>query len=221
MKKSFIGVCRVSTREQGVSKNGLESQRAEIELWAVRNNYNLITVMDEVISGSTPLKERPVMSMALAMAKKMKAQVVVTKSDRASRDFDVSRELIQKKKLVVAIDLGAEHDEFVGTIFAGLAEKERKMIGMRTKAGLAAAKARGVVLGNRTNLPEAREKATVVVKEKADRFAARVRPSIERMKNCGMTYAEIAEEMNELEIPTARGGDWSAASICRVISRWN
>jgi DNA invertase Pin-like site-specific DNA recombinase len=221
MTKTFIGVCRVSTRSQSITKNGLDSQRAEIERWALHHGYNLVTIMDEVISGSTPMKDRPVMSMALAMAKKMKAQVVVTKSDRFSRDFDISREYIQKKKQVIAIDLGAEHDEFVGTIFAGLAEKERKMIGLRTKAGLAAAKARGVILGNRTNLPEAREKAAVMVKAKADRFAAHVRPPIERMKNCGMTYAEIAEEMNALGVPTARGGDWSAASICRVISRWN
>jgi DNA invertase Pin-like site-specific DNA recombinase len=220
MTKSFIGVCRVSTREQGQSKNGLESQRAEIERWAAHNGYNLITIMDEVISGSTPLKDRPVMSMALAMAKKMKAQVVVTKSDRCSRDFDISRELMQKKKLVVAIDLGEDADSFVEIIFSGLAEKERKMIGQRTKAGLAAAKARGVVLGNRTNLPVARELAAAAIKEKADRFAARVRPPIERMVHCGMTYAEIAQEMNEQHIPTARGGEWSATSVCRIISRW-
>lgn len=220
MTKSFIGVCRVSTREQGMSKNGLESQRAEIERWAKHHGYNLITVMDEVISGATPLKDRPVMSMALAMAKKMKAQVVVTKSDRASRDFDISRSLMKSKK-VVAIEQGEDVDSFVEIIFSGLASKEREMIGQRTKAGLAAAKARGVVLGNRTNLPEAREKAVSVLKEKADRFAARVRPPIERMKNCGMTYLEIAQEMNEQCIPTARGGEWSATSICRIVSRWN
>jgi DNA invertase Pin-like site-specific DNA recombinase len=218
--KSFIGVCRVSTREQGQSKNGLESQRAEIERWAKHHGYNLVTIMDEVISGSTPLKDRPVMSAALLLAKKMKAQVVVTKSDRCSRDFDISRELMQKKKQVVAIDLGEDADSFVEIIFSGLAEKERKMIGQRTKAGLAAAKARGVVLGNRTNLPEAREKAAAAIKEKADRFAARVRPPIERMVHCGMTYAEIAQEMNEQHIPTARGGEWSATSVCRIVSRW-
>jgi DNA invertase Pin-like site-specific DNA recombinase len=127
---------------------------------------------------------------------------------------------MQKKKLVVAIDLGEDADSFVEIIFSGLAEKERKMIGQRTKAGLAAAKARGVVLGNRTNLPVARELAAAAIKEKADRFAARVRPPIERMVKCGMTYAEIAQELNEQHTPTARGGEWSATSVCRIISRW-
>jgi DNA invertase Pin-like site-specific DNA recombinase len=219
MTKSFIGVCRVSTREQGLSKNGLDSQRAEIERWAKHHGYNLITIMDEVISGATPLKDRPVMSTALAMAKKMKAQVVVTKSDRASRDFDISRSLMKSKK-VVAIEQGEDADPFVEIIFSGLASKEREMIGVRTKAGLAAAKARGVILGNRTNLDEARQKAVSVLKEKADRFAAKVRPPIERMVTCGMTYAEIAQELNEQCTPTARGGEWSATSVCRVISRW-
>ena len=148
-------------------------------------------------------------------------QVVVTERDRTGRDFGITRELMPKKIQVVTIDLGDNPDSFVEIIFSGLAEKERKMIGLRTKAGLAAAKARGVVLGNRTNLPEAREKAALVVKEKADRFAAKVRPPIERMITCGMTYAEIAQEMNEQHIPTARGGEWSATSISRIVSRWN
>lgn len=220
MTKSFIGVCRVSTREQGLSKNGLESQRAEIERWAKHHGYNLITIMDEVVSGSTPLKERPVMSAALALAKKMKSQVVVTKSDRCSRDFDISRDLMQKKKLVVAIDLGAEPDEFVGTIFAGLAEKERKMIGMRTKAGLAAAKARGVVLGNRTNLKEAQLLGVETQKKRADAFAKGMKVTIQAYQKSGMTLQQIADELNAQEISTAHGKNWHTSTVRNVISRW-
>lgn len=219
MTKSFVGVCRVSTREQGMSKNGLESQRVEIERWAKQHGYNLITIMDEVISGSTPLKDRPVMSAALALAKKMKAQVVVTKSDRCSRDFDISRDLMQKRNRVVAIDLGAEPDEFVGTIFAGLAEKERKMIGVRTKAGLAAAKARGVLLGNRTNLDEASKIGAEVQRIRANTFAQRMKPQLDRLKAAGMTLAEMAEDLNFYNIETARGGEWHATTVRNILMR--
>jgi DNA invertase Pin-like site-specific DNA recombinase len=220
MTKAFIGYCRVSTQEQGESRNGLEGQRAEIERWAAYNGYELVEIFEEVASGGLGLHDRPVLSMALAMAKQMKAKVVVSKLDRASRDAGLIRELMHKTKRVVAIDLGEQSDNFVRHIFAGLAEKEREMISMRTKAGLAAAKARGVILGNRTNLEEARAEAVKVIKNKADSFAARLRAPIERMKNCGMTLAEIAKELNEQGTPTARGGNWDAASVCRLVARW-
>jgi DNA invertase Pin-like site-specific DNA recombinase len=220
MTKSFVGLCRVSTQEQGNSKLGLESQRAEIERWAKHHGYTLITVMDEVISGSAPLKERPVMQAALALAKKMKAQVVVAKSDRCSRDFDISRELMQKKKLVVAIDLGEDADSFVEIIFSGLAEKERKMIGARTRAGLAAAKARGVILGNRTNLKEAQTLGIETQKKRAKAFAESMKVTIQAYQKSGMTLQQIADELNAQETRTARGGNWHTSTVRNVIARW-
>jgi DNA invertase Pin-like site-specific DNA recombinase len=128
---------------------------------------------------------------------------------------------VQKKKLVVAIDLGAEHDEFVGTIFAGLAEKERKMIGMRTKAGLAAAKARGVVLGNRTNLDVASKLGAEVQRKRADAFAERMKGQLMRMKAAGMTLAEMAADLNFYNIETARGGEWHATTVRNIMKRWD
>lgn len=220
MSKSIIGVCRVSTRHQGESRNGLESQRAEIERWAEYHGYNIVTIMDEVASGSLPLSDRPVMSAALAMAKKMKAVVVVTKTDRCSRDAEIIHKLMQKQQIVVSIDLGVAPDEFVGHIFAGLAQKERKMIGMRTKAGLAAAKARGVVLGNQINLDEAQAKGRDSQKKRADDFAKSMKVTIQAFQKSGMTLQQIADELNAREINTARGGNWHTSTLRNVISRW-
>lgn len=76
-------------------------------------------------------------------------------------------------------ELGADVDPFILHLFAALAEKERALIGVRIKAALAAAKARGVRLGN-PRLDEARKaanKAAAAANEAAaERHAAIVLP---------------------------------------------
>jgi DNA invertase Pin-like site-specific DNA recombinase len=160
------------------------------------------------------------MQAALAMAKKLKTKVVVTKVDRCSRDAGIARDLMQKKKLVVSIALGDKADSFVEHIFQGLAEKERSIGSERTKAGLAAAKARGVILGNRTNIEEARALATATIKAKADNFANRLRPTVERMVNAGMSCKAIAAELNTAGVTTARGGAWHSQTVINLVQRW-
>lgn len=216
----IIGVCRVSTRSQGESKLGLQGQRVEIERWAELHGHNIITIMDEVASGGWPIRERPVMSAALAMAKKMNAKVVVTRTDRASRNLQIIDKLLHQQKIVVAIDLGSDPDEFIGTVFAGLAVKERKMIGIRTKAGLAAAKARGVVLGNRTNLAEAQALGRESQKVRAEVFANSMKTSMLAYKKSGMTLQEIANELNANERMTFRGKMWKVSSVHEMMQRW-
>jgi DNA invertase Pin-like site-specific DNA recombinase len=218
--KNIIGLVRVSTRMQGETRNGLESQRAEIERWASYNGYNLVTILEEVGSGRLPLHDRPVLQAAISMARKLKCQVVVTKEDRCSRDAGVSRELMQKKKLVMSIALGEKADGFVQHIMQGIAEKEASVGSERTKAGLAAAKARGVLLGNRTNLNEAREIAVESIKSKADRFAEKLRPTIERMLRDKMSFKAIAAELNSCGTLTARGGLWYSQTVINLVSRW-
>ena len=140
--------------------------------------------------------------------------------DRCSRDAGIARDLMQKKKLVMSIALGDKADSFVEHIFQGLAEKERSIGSERTKAGLAAAKARGVVLGNRTNLPEAREAAVANIKAKADVFAEKLRPTVERMMRDGMSFKAIARELNMNGTTTARGGEWYSQTLINMVKRW-
>jgi hypothetical protein len=59
------------------------------------------------------------------------------------------------------------------------------MIAQRTKDALAAAKARGVTLGN-PQLAEARDKANAASVAAADAFAANVRPIIEQIRASGV-----------------------------------
>jgi DNA invertase Pin-like site-specific DNA recombinase len=81
------------------------------------------------------------------VARKAKAPVIVAKLDRLSRDVHFISGLMKHKVAFIVADLGADTDPFMLHLFAALAEKERRMIGQRTREALASAKARGVQLG--------------------------------------------------------------------------
>jgi DNA invertase Pin-like site-specific DNA recombinase len=100
-------------------------------------------------------------------------------------------------------------------ILAAVAEHERDMISARTKAGLAAARARGVRLGNRQNLRAAQAKGVHGNKVAADAFAARVLPMIRDVQQSGVTRLRgIAAALAARGVPTARGGQWTP---CRSV----
>ena len=99
--------------------------------------------------------------------------------------------MAQRVPFIVA-ELGADADPFMLHLYAALAEKERALISARTKAALAAAKARGVRLGNPTNLAEAQARGSARTREAAEAFAARVRPLIQPLKAEGKSLRQIA-----------------------------
>jgi DNA invertase Pin-like site-specific DNA recombinase len=116
-------------------------------------------------------------------------------------------------------ELGPDVDPFILHLFAALAEKERTMISARTKAALAAAKARGVRLGG-PRLAAARKSATAAVKALADRHAANVLPVIRDIQRTGATSLhQIADALNSRGISTPRGGRWYAKSVSNVLAR--
>src|SRR6478609_8423668 len=94
------------------------------------------------------LDRRPQLKAALKAAKKARCEVAVAKLDRLSRDVAFISGLMAQRVPFIVVALGRNVDPFTLHIYAALAEQERRMISERTKAGLQAAKARGVVLGN-------------------------------------------------------------------------
>ena len=110
--------------------------------------------------------------------------MVVAKLDRLSRDVHFISGLIAHRVPFVVAELGPEVDPFILHLFAALAKKERAMISARTKAALAAAKARGIALGG-PKLAQARKRAVVSIKALADNPAANVLPVIREIQRAG------------------------------------
>jgi DNA invertase Pin-like site-specific DNA recombinase len=159
--------------------------------------------------GADALNFRPKLAAALAEARKQKCSVVVAKLDRLSRDVAFVAGLMSQRVPFIVAELGADADPFMLHIYAALAEKERRMISARTRAALKAAKARGVVLGNRQQAARNRELAQAE--------AEQLRPVLTELKH--MSSRQIAAKLTLRGVPTPRGGKWQSPTVLRVIDR--
>src|SRR5262249_11961094 len=101
----------------------------------------------ETGKGADALDRRPQLAAAIKAARKAKCPVVVSKLDRLSCDVHFISGLMKERVPFIVTELGADTDPFMLHIYAAFAEKERRLISERTKAGFAAAKARCVKLG--------------------------------------------------------------------------
>jgi DNA invertase Pin-like site-specific DNA recombinase len=120
----------------------------------------------------------------------------------------------------VVVELGADADPFMLHLYAALAEKERTLIATRTKVALRAAKARGVRLGNRVNLDEARRRGRAVQAAEAAQLARNLLPVIRELQAGGArTLAAVAAGLNARGVPSARGASWAPMMVKRVLDR--
>jgi DNA invertase Pin-like site-specific DNA recombinase len=219
--KRVIGYVRVSTSQQGRSGLGIQAQRDALERFATAEGLELVRVFVEVETGkgADALDRRPELAAALNEARRLRCSVAVAKLDRLSRDVHFISGLMAHRVPFVVVELGADVDPFILHLFAALAEKERAMIATRTKAALAAAKARGVVLGG-PKLAKARKLAVVSIKALADHHAANVLPVIREIQRTGTrSLHQIAAALNARGISTPRGGAWFAKSVSNVLAR--
>ena len=219
--RQVITYIRVSTSQQGRSGLGIEPQRQSLQQFAKAEGLEVIREFVEVETGkgSDALDRRPQLKAALAAAKRLKCPVAVAKLDRLSRDVHFVSGLMAHRVPFVVAELGADVDPFVLHLFAALAEKERSLIATRTRQALAAAKARGVLLGS-PKLSKARESAVASIRAGADQHAANVLPIIREAQKAGATTLRaLADALNARGISTARGGSWHAMSVKNVLDR--
>lgn len=220
MKPAVIYL-RVSTSEQGKSGLGLDGQAAALGSFCAAEGFNVVAEYQDVASGKLPVEARPGLAAALERARKLRCPVIVAKLDRLSRDVAFISGLMARGVPFIVAEFGVDTDPFILHLFAALSEKERRMIGDRTRAALRVKKEAGALLGNRTNLAEARRKAAEVKAATARVFADRVRPEIERMQAGGDSRNRIAARLNAMGVPTARNGAWTAKAVGRVLATAN
>jgi DNA invertase Pin-like site-specific DNA recombinase len=220
--RQVVAYLRVSTDRQGKSGLGIEAQREAVARFAAAEGLEVLAEFVEVETGKgcDALDRRPMLRDALAAARKAKAAVVVAKLDRLSRDVSFIAGLMAQRVPFIVTELGADADPFMIHIYAALAQKERAMIADRTRVALAAKKAQGAALGNRTNLPDAQAKGVAAIKGAADEFAANVLPIVRQLQASGVTTVRaIAEALNVRNIRTARGGEWHGSTVRNLLLR--
>jgi len=177
----------------------------------------VIAEFTEIESGRK--SDRAQLAAALAAAKKAKATLVIAKLDRLARNVHFVSGLLESGVPFVCADM-PEADRTWLQMSAVFAEWEARKISERTKAALAAAKARGVRLGSPTPLAGS-EAGNAAIQARAQAFAQRVLPIINSIKSQGMTsLREIAAELSARGVETARGGSqWHASQVGNLLAR--
>src|SRR4051812_44179254 len=195
----FVAYYRVSTARQGRSGLGLEAQKESVETYLNGGRWNLVGEIVEVESGKK--NDRPALADALALCRLHRATLIIAKLDRLARNVAFISNLMESGVEFTAVDF-PQANRLTIHVLAAVAEHEAAMISARTKAALAAAKVRGIVLGGDHGIRKhARKgnKASVRVRSQmAQRRAADVLPVISAIKSDGVhTLNGIATALNE------------------------
>lgn len=220
---NIVTYYRVSTQSQGRSGLGLEAQKTAVEAFAATSGSTIIESFTEVESGRK--KSRPQLDAAIHHAQITGARLVIAKLDRLSRNAAFLLNLKEAGVDFVAADM-PEANAFTVGIMALVAQQEAEAISKRTKDALAAAKARGTVLGNPNGAQALRRArkgnvdAVEAIKGAADAAASRLETTLIAIRGEGHTsLRQIADQLNKRGIRTPRGGAWYASSVRNILAR--
>ena len=213
---AFIAYLRVSTDRQGKSGLGLEAQQEAVARFA--HGDTILETFVEVESGRHTT--RPHHAAAISKCRQFGAVLLIAKLDRLARDVAFIAALMKSDVHFLACDM-PEADPFRLHIEAAIAEEEARKISARTKAALAAARARGVRLGGfRGRAPSDgdRIRSASMRRSAALQRAANLRPLLEELRQSGAaTLQALAYGLNRCSIPAPRGGEWSPVQVSRLI----
>ena len=222
-----LGYCRCSTIEQATEGLSLDVQRAKIAAYCSLNDLELVGVVEDAgISGKS--LNRPGIQSVLDRLRLGEANaIVVLKLDRLSRS---TRDVLSLTELVETNDwqlhsIGEKLDSstasgrFVITILSAMAEMERSQLGERTSLALQHKKSNGETLGTTPMGFESRKgedgKRILVPCEEEQAILKQVSD----LRESGLSYAVIAERLNEEGVPTKRNGKWHASTVRSLIQK--
>jgi len=221
-RRHTIAYYRVSTAEQGQSGLGLEAQQASVRAFVAAQGWTLIGEFSDVASGKDD--RRPGFQTALSRCRQLGAILVAARLDRITRRAHTLSQLLEDGISIRAADMPGA-DDLMMRIYAAMAQKERELISARTKAALAAAKARGTVLGGDRGYrplggPDAAAAARVR-REGAERAAHRLALEVEALRGEGISsLAGLAQALTERGVTTPRGSAvWTHTTVARVLCR--
>jgi DNA invertase Pin-like site-specific DNA recombinase len=206
-RRTAVGYVRVSTAEQAQSGLGMAAQRSSIEAEAERRGLRLIAIQSDDGLGGGSL-HRPALQAAMdAVTSGEAGTLIVARLDRLTRSVGDLCDLMDRSATEGwalaaadgALDTGSPMGRLMATVAGAFAELERSLIRQRTKDALAVKRASGARLGRPVELPDA------------------VRFRIGRMRADGMTLEAIADQLRKERVATARGGEWRASGIAKVL----
>lgn len=212
----LIAYYRVSSTRQGIQGLGMEAQQAAVRTYLAGGQRELVGEFAEVETGKAT--DRPELEDAIAACRRTGARLVIARLDRLARNAGFLFKLRDEGLDFVACDVPGA-DRFSVSIMACVAERERELIAERTKAALAAAKARGVRLGN-PRLAEFCQKGADATRERARAFAAKLAPVVAEIQIKGhvTTHLGIAQALNARGFTTPNGKPYTRHAVARLLA---
>jgi len=183
VQKTVAIYCRVSTTDQSC-----ERQAQDLLFYAKKADFKVVGVWKETASGTKQNRVERQKVMELAQARKIDA-ILVTEMTRWGRStLDLIQTLQELQSWDVSLiaqtglqfDLATPQGRLIAQMMAALAEFERDLVSERVRSGLAAAKARGKVLGRQPGQ-----------RTKSDRLA----PQVIQMVEEKVPYRTIAHDL--------------------------
>ena len=221
-----ISYLRVSTTKQGQSGLGLEAQRAAVETWLNGGDWELIDEVIEIESGKSH-RNRPGLIKALEACRRYGAKLIINSPRSSEPRPGVPLELAGRRHRLRRGRHAERQPDDRRRHGAG-GEQEREAISTRTKAALAAARARGVKLGNpRPETAAFHDRAAASIAgvgaenraTAANDFAKLIRPLLDN-ELAGLSANAAAAELNRRGVQTARGGGkWTARAVLNLKAR--
>ncbi len=222
-KKSFsttkaIAYYRVSTTKQGRDGLGMDAQRASVNAFAATHGLEIVAAFDEVETG-TRKRARPEIARAIAAAKAQNAVLLIAKLDRLARNVAFISGLMEAGVRFVAVDM-PQVTNLTLHILAAVAEEEARLISSRTKAALAAAKARGVKLGTPANLThKAQQAGADANRARAVTETAKMLNYARMLRDSGLPLARVADRLNADGYTTRSGRALAPMTVWRMLAR--
>lgn len=216
--RQAIAYFRVSTQRQAASGLGLEAQRESVMAYAMAAGLEVVADFVETETG-TNKKTRPQLANALREARTHRAVLLIARIDRLARNVRFVAELMEAGVDFVAVDM-PDANRLTVHIIAALAEHEARLISVRTKDALGAAKRRGVHLGNPQNLTrQAQLTGARAMREKAIRETGQAAALARALHQAGSSLREIAVRLNEAGHTTRTGKPWGPVQVSRMLGR--
>ena len=217
-----VALYRVSTAEQGHSGLGLEAQQTAVRSFVAAQGWTMIGEFSDIASGKDD--RRPGFQAALARCRQLGAVLVAARLDRITRRAHTLSQLLEDGFSIRAADMPGA-DDLMMRIYAAMAQKERELISERTRAALAAAKARGTVRGgDRGYRPVAGPNAAAaacVRRAGAEQTAHRLMLEVAALREAGVTTMQgLASALTARGVPAPRGGTlWTHTTVARVMNK--
>lgn len=222
-KGKFVSYLRLSPDKQHQSGLGLEAQREAVFQYLNGHRWKLIAEYVEVERGKH--NARPQLKAAIDHANAMGAKLVIAHLGRLARNSYFVSSLKEREVDFVAADMPDVNGGTINVIVA-VAESVERTISENTKGALAAAKARGVKLGNPNGARALRGKqvgnraAIAQLKADAEQRANGLRNIVEAIRARGITSVRaLANELTSQGIPAPRGETWHPTAVARLLAR--